>query len=449
MEAYLEHTIGVTNQTVRTNLINSGISTLEALTLRDESFIETACTNTRKAGAQVATRDVPAIVETRLKLLVNWCKFRYMIQRPLEFGVATLAALEAIGRWSMRMASKKEFPEVDKFTDNCKRRIWLESIQKALKQTKGYSGGSLAYVVRREPNLPAVDRVYTDPGEELEARGRLDGIFWAGDNEKVWLFLESLCHGTTAWSTIRAFGARNNGRGAYLALLNHYMGENYVHVTVYRARDILQTAVFNNRSKNYTWDKFVNRMHQAFEDLGPEEQPPEHSKVATLCNAFQVEALQHCTSTVAACPTRSNDFEAAVAFFGAQLSALQTKNRSNTRNVSAFGRTNSNKKSNSNASPKNGGHSKGFDPNNLAEYVDPELWKAWTDDEKKQARDARRAAGIPSGRNRNRNRKRKVAALSTRSEPCSDDAADSCEPTPGNAPALTQRKSGKGKSEKK
>ena len=106
MQAYLEQTIGVANATVRNNLVTSGFTSLEALVNLNEAFVTSACSNIRKAGGQVDTRNVPALVELRLKQLVIWCNYRYMVQRPLQYADATVAALTAIGNWASNGASR-------------------------------------------------------------------------------------------------------------------------------------------------------------------------------------------------------------------------------------------------------------------------------------------------------------------------------------------------------
>ena len=80
-------------------------------------------------------------------------------------------------------------------------------------------------------------------------------------------------------------------------------------------------------------------MRQAFLDLGPDDQYSETRRVNKLLSSFKVPALQHLGSTVRNDPYLSRNFEAAVAFIGGELEALQQKSTSD-RHVSAVGRFN-------------------------------------------------------------------------------------------------------------
>ena len=124
-----------------------------------------------------------------------------------------------------------------------------------------------------------------------------------------------------------------------------------------------------------------------------------------------------------------NDFEGAVTFLSDQLTDLKTKNDPKTRTIAAV--------DTSKGGPKNpGGKGKGkgpngvkpkakFDKKNPGNYVSREAWKKMSEEERKQAREARQQKGIAV---------RNVSTLATKSET----AAQVQEEAPQKPPAEPQ-----------
>ena len=77
MDAYLEQVVGVTVATMRQKLIQHGFSAFEGLLLMDDKQVDDICGAVRKSGAgNVNARNVPVVIQTRLKWVVMHTKYR-------------------------------------------------------------------------------------------------------------------------------------------------------------------------------------------------------------------------------------------------------------------------------------------------------------------------------------------------------------------------------------
>ena len=203
-----------------------------------------------------------------------------------------------------------------------------------------------------------------------------------------------------------------NGRGAYLALLGQYMGEDYRAVLLKKAETTLANIRFDGRSKNWTFDRFISKLRESFIDLGPNDQLSERRKVNKLMSAWQVPALMHVDTTIQATPQYREDFDASVNFLANQLATLTTKNGPNNRTVAytstessgdkprdskrSGGKWQNPKKKNKSQVPAKKNTAAKFTKKNPGAYIPSKEWKKLTDEQKEAARTARSADGIPS-----------------------------------------------------
>ena len=86
-----------------------------------------------------------------------------------------------------------------------------------------------------------------------------------------------------------------------------------------KAEKFLENARFDGKSSKFTFDRFIARMRQAFQDMEPGDIMSEQRKVTKLMNAWQVESLSHLDASVTGVPARATDFEAAVTFLKDQM----------------------------------------------------------------------------------------------------------------------------------
>ena len=94
----------------------------------------------------------------------------------------------------------------------------------------------------------------------------------------LYQLLQRKCVGTTAGNTIRQFQRTMDGRSAYLRLHRQVYGEDARALLLEKAQNKLDKLRFDNRSKNFTFDTFIDRMRECFIDMGPNDQMTETRK---------------------------------------------------------------------------------------------------------------------------------------------------------------------------
>ena len=326
----MNNTLGIGNLGLRTKLRDAGFRNMDSLVKKDSKFTHYACQSVRKSTTGNAEhRDVTMETEERLGKLVLYSKYRYIVQRPMHLNTATLANLDTVEDWFNQLEDDPSEDTVPAFTDSANKKQWFESITSYLAIKKGKSSGvPLLYVVREHVNVPLPDQgiFRPSPSDEMMLRARHDGHFWVADNKAVWLLLRSKCHGTTAWNTIAGFQGASNGRGAFMALLGQFLGEDVRAVLLRRAEKLLENIRFDNRNRNFSFDKFIGKMREAFLDLGPDNQLTEQRKVNKLMQAFQVPNMTHLDAIVQATPIYRNSFDSTVNLLASQLAQLRLKN---------------------------------------------------------------------------------------------------------------------------
>jgi hypothetical protein len=196
-----------------------------------------------------------------------------------------------------------------------------------------------------------------------------------------------------------------------LALLRQYMGSDVQGILIRHAETFLENARFDGKHKNYDWHMFVNKIRQAFSDLGPEDQMSNPRKVIKLVRAFQVPGLEHLDAMITGDPIRRNDFEATVVFLSDQMASLKTKNTGNhARTLAAMDSSDTERKPkykphkktvHSKYKKKFGTTTKTYTKEQLEDpalqYYPNHEWKPFSPEKKTAYREARRAAGIPEG----------------------------------------------------
>ena len=416
MDHHLQNNLRISNVFLRANIVRNGFKTA-VLPTKKPSFVTKLATSIRKMTGNIETRNVTAEDEENLEKTVIFARYQHLTSRPVGFQLANPTNLDAIWSWYEAMAASKDGDqdEVPKFSDTIQKREWFEAIQNRLGSTPGAAGFPILYVIR-EAHVPVnpPDTVWNDPipdfNTDLQLRGQHGGSDYISDNRKVWSFLRSITFGTTAWPTIANFATSRNGHGAYHALQNQYLGPDVRRLLMQRAEQFLGKAKFDGKARNFTYDKFLNKMRRAFMDLEPQDSMSETRKVEKLLNAWQVPGMEHCATTIRATPLYATNFEHAATFLGEALTHRRMLNSdSNKRSIGSLqhhkGGKGSHKGGKGQSPHKKWKRSK-FDKSKAAEYLPASEWHALTEEEKTLARQARKKKGIPS-----REEKRSVSAL--------------------------------------
>ena len=262
MRAWLQGALRVTNDQMRDGLGLAGFDCLASLQTQNvDDYAKRCCDLVRKGpGNQAARKSVPIPVEEGMKKLVLMVRFFDITGRILDFTPATIDNLNNLQVWFDQCASNspKNYDGLEPFSESVDKKKWFDRLESLLESLIGYSRFPLKYVIRRA--AAGADRGFGLPSfdEELYSRGRHDGHYWDGDNKAVWEVLKTLCIGTIAWSTIESM--TNNGRLAYITLLDTFMGAGVKRTLMKRANARLESSIYDGRSRNWTWTKHVAMM---------------------------------------------------------------------------------------------------------------------------------------------------------------------------------------------
>ena len=450
MDEYLEHGLEVDNEEMRDRIQTAGFSTLPSLIKRKPDFAHKVCQVVRKStGGDAEEKDVSVDVEEGMRKLILFARYTYLVQREMEYDLADVDNLDALDAWFDQLKKNEPTEQVAPFTDGANKKAWFESILSYLGVKTGESGVPLLYVVREESDLPTGDPGFGTPSfdEEIQSRGRHNGHFWRGDNKMVWLIVKALTEGTSAWTTIKSYARSNDGRGAFLALLEAYMGVDIKLLLMKRAETTLANAVFDGKSKSWTWTKHTGRLRESFEDMAASGQElTGRMQVTKLLATFQFEPLKHLASTIETSPEYRDNFQRTAAFIQGQINALRLKNGSTNRTLAGVetlesddmeldvsrGNTTAKlkqakrklkqmksklkmvKKKNLAAKFEKTNKATRFNKSNPGAYIPAAEWKKLTPEQQAAARKAREAVGIPT---------RKIGAL-TGGKPDDRDKSD-------------------------
>ena len=320
MSDYLLNTLDVPNVTMRARLIRSGFRNLDALARQrnPKEWVREICNAIRKQQGGAATKEVTMELQNNLIQLVQWALYSYMTQRALVYADATQATIDNVSSWITMLPDDTALTvsTLDKFKDAANHRHWMEGIKTYFTVKCGVTKMPLLYVIRSDPALPAVDPGFGNPdfSTELAIRGRHDGHYYRADNTTVWLFLKHLYHGTTAWPTILQFERALNGRAAFRALMAQYLGADLMALLAKEADAFVNNALFDGKSRNFTFDKFIGKFREAFLHMEHDQPMSEMRKVSKLMDAWGVDGLKHLPAIVNSVPTYNSNFYRTVTF---------------------------------------------------------------------------------------------------------------------------------------
>ena len=171
---YFENTLGITNNNLRAALNNQGLTAFEDFVNLEEKDVEKICAVIRKPGGVLINPDaalpnqppvipnpglqIGTIFENRLKVLRYYVFHLTRIQRmPVDPATATRQRIDSVYLFKDQDKPTEEIekPAPLKKVENV--RTVLENLDAYLLQKRGEQGCPLAYVVRENPGLPAVD----------------------------------------------------------------------------------------------------------------------------------------------------------------------------------------------------------------------------------------------------------------------------------------------------
>ena len=291
---------GTTNMKMNTDaavtrILYEGVTSFESLGDFDATSIKALAKNCRETIPAVALdRDAGILVDepqvngtvvstqsmVRLTVACNATKYYLSVGRTPSLAnlhytnVLATFKVEYEAYEKLQKESAPDVPEI-KDSDNERKVIkWAPIFMDCMSRTYGIKG-PLAYVLRQNADVtpeegdPLLENNYfgTSGGLQSELIDRLShgDALYRSDNKSVYLKLEKACRGSSVESTIKTFNRTQNGRGAYLALIDHHAGESKYRTILKKRMNLLQNIKWNGR--NYSLEKHVSNHRQAVDDL--------------------------------------------------------------------------------------------------------------------------------------------------------------------------------------
>ena len=266
-----------------------GMNDLEEFLLLDDEGVGTLCKAIRRPGGQIrnpafaaagtaaaaAADGIPANIsnpgyvvstraETNLKLMCYFLRYRRSTSRDTEAAVITLDAVR-----SLKTHKDWEVNHVDVAAPEINDRDWartFEAIDEWLRGCLGeFSKIPLAYVIRDNAAITADPvALATWPSrvdEMIERAPHGEDTFFPTDNVTVWEKISTLTRSHECWTNVWPAQRTRNGRMAYRALKNHYLGPNNTNHQANEAEAKLKDSSYHGEKCQWNFEKYV-RMHQ-------------------------------------------------------------------------------------------------------------------------------------------------------------------------------------------
>ena len=302
------------------HLRNEGITSVDDLNEFDKDAIEAVAANFRKASPMIV---LGAKSIGRLIIATDLAKFYETISRtPTEANMKWDPVMRNFNLQmkALREVKKRDDPETPKISKSLPIMRWAESFRDILHRVLGVRTIPLAYVIRPdvipvgilpplEPNMPhsIVDDGVGTIVKDLINRASHSHPNYTNDNDKVYGMLEEATRGTSYSPSIKPFQRNRDGRGAYLALVSQYAGQDKWNLEIEKCDDILHNQKWKGTG-NFPLESFCAKHRNAMEQLRlaaahvPYQLPTEFTRVGYLLDGIETcdPRLQAALSTVRA-----------------------------------------------------------------------------------------------------------------------------------------------------
>ena len=288
--------IGFTAAAAQVIVDEQGLDSLDEVKLLTDDEIESLCKVIRRPGgsipgaagaAPVANHGTPVNLraENHLKLLAFYLRHQDRISRQVEVANITLDTIRAI-RELREFESSYSTPK-DTTAPVINAKDWpktMEAIQEYLCSYLGEHKIPLAYVIRKESDVPTIEpeNGYRTVQDKMIARARhyianADGTktpdpIYLHNREKVWEIISNMTRDQPCWTYVKPAQSTRDGRMAYNGLYTHFLGPDNVDNMATMAKEKLKSTVYNGEQCRWDFEKFTNvhkSQHSILEGLVP------------------------------------------------------------------------------------------------------------------------------------------------------------------------------------
>ncbi len=215
----------------------------------------------------------------------------------------------------------------DKFKQPSQWRVFAEMIETYLSQLKGSGRVALNYVIRKNA-VPVPGMIFQTDAEQAVAISPLAGEQFNRDNAKLYGILKKLCLEGPGRSYILDFDSAKNGRGAWLAMYNHFEGDSYRNRAKLEAYSTLEHIHYDGEKKGFTFEKFVEKHNECYLELARHNEPVyEEKKVRDFLQRINASELQAAKQQVRANENMMGNFQLAANFIALSVTPAKQSSR--------------------------------------------------------------------------------------------------------------------------
>lgn len=279
----------------------------------------------------------------------------------------------------------------------------------------GRRGISLQYVIDPTPrtltrlnqNRVEIDDLSLEDPSKFTIEATHFGPQFKQDNKDVWKILKASLINTHPYPHISKFDTVCDGRKAWQALQAFYEGEDFMQRLKDQAFTTLNNTFYRGETKNFNFDKYVNKhkqAHKQLQDAGYNNGLglDEDTKIQHFKSGIKAEAnLEYAITTIRSNTTRYDDFTKIVAFFRGEIDAQQIRKgqlkSGNSINVSKVTQNKSGRKNNTTNQNKNTKSSVVDGKTVYAKRYKPQEWKALSPKQREAVVNLHKEAKAASG----------------------------------------------------
>ena len=239
---------------------------------------------------------IPLPKEKILRQICYLANHFVRIQRNFDQQSCTTARLASLWRYKIRVKEEgKDEPKLPEKLSNINNiRQVIENVENYLRVKRGVNGIFLLYVIRESVEIPDGDPGFALPtiDDEMIRRAPHTTDSFHVDSATVWNVVRHVTHDGPGWTWVSSYNRSQNGRDAFIALRSHYQGDAYRNNLKIKAENTMSTARYDGKSRNFTYEKYIERLNQAFVDMAEAgEAQPEDAKVRKFLNGLLADNL--------------------------------------------------------------------------------------------------------------------------------------------------------------
>ena len=265
---------------------------------------------------------IPAKVLKNIQALCFWAREKARAGQPLlgaQFTPQVLSDTKETMR--LRDETQPEPPSIkpDKL-DPSKWTEWKEHALTYFSHMKGVQFAPLDYIVRVDP--PPVPLATLPERERALYDYPLTGRHFNDDNKTFFRLLADLLSNTTAYPWIQPYERSQNGRAAWLALVEHYDGGAQKEKRTATALATLKSLHYKNESL-FSWEDFSRLLLTAFRHLeGTRDAVTKYNQVKLMLEKIEVDLPRVEVAKAHIRSVHSEDINGAVAYMGTEFSDI-------------------------------------------------------------------------------------------------------------------------------